>query len=51
VPLLARIVTFARSPQGQRLLSEAQRRAKDPRTQEQVRAAARRIMASRQKPR
>jgi hypothetical protein len=51
VPLLNKIMSFARSPQGQRLLSEAQRRAKDPRTQQQVRDAARRFMSSRQKPR
>jgi len=48
---MARIASFARSPHGQRLLAEAQRRARDPRTQEQVRAAARRIMAARKKPR
>jgi hypothetical protein len=48
---MARIMSFARSPQGQRLLAEAQRRAKDPRTQQQVRAAAQRMMSSRRKPR
>ena len=34
--LLRKLMTFARSPQGQRLLSEAQRRAKDPETRRKL---------------
>jgi len=49
VPLLRKVVAFANSPQGKRLLAEAQRRAQDPRTQEQVKSVARRLLSSRQK--
>lgn len=34
--LLRKLTQFARSPQGQRLISEAQRRAKDPETRRKL---------------
>ena len=34
--LVRKLISFARSPQGQRLISEAQRRAKDPETRRKL---------------
>ncbi|RZS89738.1 hypothetical protein EV189_1511 [Motilibacter rhizosphaerae] len=47
MPLLSKLVTFARSPQGKKLLGEAQRRAKDPQTRAQVQQLVQRARSGR----
>jgi hypothetical protein len=43
-PFLSKVATFARSPQGRRVFSEAQKLAKDPAKRKQLDDARRRLM-------
>ncbi|RKS73887.1 hypothetical protein CLV35_2381 [Motilibacter peucedani] len=47
MPLFTRIVAFAKSPAGQQLITEAQRKAKDPATRAQVQQLAAKVRAGR----
>jgi hypothetical protein len=50
MPFIARILSFAKSPAGQKLITEAQRRAKDPATRAQVQQIAAKVRAGRKGP-
>ena len=47
MPMISKIVKFAKSPAGQRLIMEATIRAKDPKTRAQVQAIAKKVAAAR----
>ena len=47
MPLLNKIMKFAKSPAGQKVISEAQRRAKDPATRAQVQQMAAKVRSRR----
>lgn len=47
MPLLNKLMTFAKSPTGQKMISEAQRRAKDPATRAQVQQMAAKVRSKR----
>ena len=49
-PFLSKVATFARSPQGKRVFSEAQKLAKDPERRKQLDDARVRLMNGGRKP-
>lgn len=51
MPMLRKIMVFAKSPAGQKIIAEAARRAQDPATRAKVQEMARKVQARRsQKP-
>ena len=47
---MSKLTTFARSPQGRKAMSEAQRMAKDPKTKKQIDDVRRRLTSRGRKP-
>lgn len=47
---MSKITKLARSPQGQKAIAEAQRRAKDPKTRKQIDDVRRRLMSRGRRP-
>lgn len=50
MPLFAKILTFAKSPAGQKLVRQAQQKAQDPKTRAQVQQMAAKVRGGRKGP-